>query len=38
MFLERYGFLEETWFNFSFSPVTDETGGASSGWALFRSP
>src|SRR5437867_903290 len=27
MFLDRYGFLEETWFTFSFSPITDETGG-----------
>jgi signal transduction histidine kinase len=27
MFLERYGFVEETWFTFSFSPITDETGG-----------
>src|SRR5258708_21574810 len=27
MFLDRYGFLEETWFTFSFSPVTDESGG-----------
>jgi len=26
MFLERYGFMEETWFTFSFSPVTDESG------------
>ncbi len=26
MFLERYGFLEETWFTFSFSPITDESG------------
>jgi diguanylate cyclase (GGDEF)-like protein len=26
MFLDRYGFLEETWFTFSFSPITDETG------------
>ena len=26
MFLDRYGFLEETWFTFSFSPVTDESG------------
>jgi signal transduction histidine kinase len=26
MFLDRYGFLEETWFNFSFSPITDESG------------
>jgi signal transduction histidine kinase len=27
MFLDRHGFLEETWFTFSFSPVTDESGG-----------
>src|SRR5260370_25692410 len=27
MFLDRYDFLEETWFTFSFSPITDETGG-----------
>jgi signal transduction histidine kinase/DNA-binding response OmpR family regulator len=27
MFLDRYGFLEETWFTFSFSPITDESGG-----------
>src|SRR5712692_9002313 len=27
MFLDRYGFLEETWFTFSFSPVTDESVG-----------
>lgn len=27
MFLDRFGFLEETWFTFSFSPVTDESGG-----------
>src|SRR5882724_1951025 len=26
MFLDRYGFLEETWFSFSFSPITDESG------------
>ena len=26
MFLDRYGFLEETWFTFSFSPITDENG------------
>jgi signal transduction histidine kinase/DNA-binding response OmpR family regulator len=26
MFLDRYGFVEETWFNFAFSPVTDESG------------
>jgi signal transduction histidine kinase len=26
MFLDRYGFLEETWFTFSFSPITGETG------------
>jgi signal transduction histidine kinase len=26
MFLDRYGFLEETWFTFSFSPITDESG------------
>lgn len=27
MFLDRYGVLEETWFTFSFSPITDESGG-----------
>lgn len=27
MFLDRYGFMEETWFTFSFSPITDESGG-----------
>jgi tryptophan synthase alpha chain len=27
MFLDRGGFLEETWFTFSFSPITDESGG-----------
>ena len=27
MFLDRHGFLEETWFTFSFSPITDESGG-----------
>lgn len=27
MFLDRHGFLEETWFTFSFSPVSDESGG-----------
>jgi signal transduction histidine kinase len=27
MFLDRYGSLEETWFTFSFSPITDESGG-----------
>ena len=27
MFLDRDGFLEETWFTFSFSPITDESGG-----------
>jgi signal transduction histidine kinase/DNA-binding response OmpR family regulator len=26
MFLDRYGFVEETWFTFAFSPVTDESG------------
>jgi signal transduction histidine kinase len=26
MFLDRYGFLEESWFTFSFSPITDESG------------
>lgn len=26
MYLERYGFFEETWFTFSFSPITDESG------------
>ncbi len=27
MFLDRYGYLEETFFTFSFSPIRDETGG-----------
>jgi hypothetical protein len=27
MFLDRNGYLEETFFTFSFSPITDETGG-----------
>src|SRR6202795_4951710 len=27
MFLDRDGFLEETWFTFSFSPILDESGG-----------
>lgn len=27
MFLDRYGFLEETFFTFSFSPIRDESGG-----------
>ncbi|MFS8065091.1 MAG: ATP-binding protein [Byssovorax sp.] len=26
MFLDRNGYLEETWFTFSFSPIRDETG------------
>ncbi|MEI9941948.1 MAG: hypothetical protein WDO69_32435 [Pseudomonadota bacterium] len=26
MFLDRYGFLEETWFSFAFSPISDESG------------
>jgi signal transduction histidine kinase len=26
MFLDRFGFLEETWFTFSFSPIADESG------------
>jgi signal transduction histidine kinase len=26
MFPDRYGHLEETWFTFSFSPITDESG------------
>jgi GAF domain-containing protein len=26
LFVDRYGFLEETWFTFSFSPITDESG------------
>jgi hypothetical protein len=26
MFLDRHGFVEETWFTFSFSPITDESG------------
>src|SRR5437588_6210880 len=27
MFLDRNGYLEETFFTFSFSPIRDETGG-----------
>jgi len=27
MFLDRFGYLEETFFTFSFSPIRDETGG-----------
>jgi signal transduction histidine kinase len=27
MFLDRHGYLEETFFTFSFSPILDETGG-----------
>lgn len=27
MFLDRYGYLEETWMTFSFAPIRDETGG-----------
>ncbi len=27
MFLDRYGYLEETFFTFSFSPILDESGG-----------
>jgi signal transduction histidine kinase len=27
MFLDRYGYLEETFFTFSFSPIRDESGG-----------
>ena len=27
IFLDRYGFLEETFFTFSFSPILDESGG-----------
>src|SRR5215213_8251876 len=27
MFLDRLGYLEETFFTFSFSPITDESGG-----------
>src|SRR6266404_6167373 len=27
MFLDRHGYLEETFFTFSFSPIRDETGG-----------
>src|SRR5207244_3720475 len=27
MFLDRNGYLEETFFTFSFSPICDETGG-----------
>ena len=26
MFLDRNGYLEETWFTFSLSPIRDETG------------
>ena len=29
MFLDRHGFMEETWFTFSFSPMTDESGKVS---------
>jgi signal transduction histidine kinase len=29
MFLDRHGFPEETWFTFSFSPITDESGGVA---------
>lgn len=29
MFLDRHGFLEETFFTFSFSPIRDETGGVA---------
>lgn len=29
MFLDRNGFLEETWFTFSFSPLRDETAGVA---------
>ncbi|MEJ7644643.1 MAG: ATP-binding protein [Chryseolinea sp.] len=27
IFIDRYGYLEETFFTFSFSPILDETGG-----------
>ena len=27
MFLDRNGYLEETFFTFSFSPIRDESGG-----------
>ena len=27
IFIDRYGYLEETFFTFSFSPIRDETGG-----------
>ncbi|RFZ89898.1 response regulator [Mucilaginibacter conchicola] len=27
MFLDRYGYLEESWMTFSFAPIRDETGG-----------
>ncbi len=27
IFLDRFGYLEETFFNFSFSPILDESGG-----------
>ncbi|TDS14693.1 ATP-binding protein [Sphingobacterium paludis] len=27
MFLDRYGYLEETWMTFSFAPIRDESGG-----------
>ena len=30
MFLDRNGYLEETWFTFSLSPIRDETGGSSA--------
>ncbi|MGH9850179.1 MAG: PAS domain S-box protein, partial [Blastocatellia bacterium] len=29
MFLDRHGYLEETFFTFSFSPIRDETGGVA---------
>ncbi|HEY0194321.1 MAG TPA: hypothetical protein VGC42_24565, partial [Kofleriaceae bacterium] len=29
MFIDRRGFLEETWFTYSFSPLVDESGGVN---------
>lgn len=38
MFLDRYGYLEEAWMTFSFSPIADESGGVgvSEGWPLLH--
>ena len=38
MFLDRIGFLEETWFTFSFSPITDESGGVAKSFASSSAP